>query len=456
MTPKDPRPSVGFFSLGCAKNLVDSEIMAAAILKAGFCLAPSPDQATVVLVNTCAFIGDAKTESIQAILEACQYKKSGGPCKAVIVAGCLPQRYREELQQSVPEADAFMGVDDLKRLPSVIRQVLTGRRARAGIPRGPAHAVIEPPRGRPLFTGSPYAYLKIAEGCNHGCSFCAIPGIRGRYRSRPIRSIVAEAEDLLGRGIRELNLISQDTTRYGCELSPATDIAHLIRALGRIGGRFWIRLLYGHPNHVSPAMLKAMADTPQACHYLDLPIQHCHPAVLKAMRRPSSPARLKQLFKAIRTVLPDAALRTTCLVGFPGETEAQFQTLLDFITDVQFQHVCAFAYSPEDHTAAIQLPHPVPRRTALRRKSRLLAVQQPIAFDLAKTRLGLTDEVLVEKLTPDQRQWQARSRYLAPDVDGVIRLPAQGTLAPGDFVTATYTRVKGYDWLAEPTNRRPT
>ncbi|MFH1476605.1 MAG: 30S ribosomal protein S12 methylthiotransferase RimO [Verrucomicrobiota bacterium] len=439
--------TVGFISLGCAKNLVDSEIMASKLVAAGFRMAPTPGRADVVIVNTCAFIRDAKEESVDAILEACVWKQRGR-CRAVLVAGCLPQRYRREIQALLPEVDAFIGLDELNQAGAVICRVLRGERSVAMIsPR--AQAVLEPSGSRLLFTGASYAYVKIAEGCNHTCAFCAIPQIRGHYRSRPIRRIVAEAEALLGRGIRELNLIAQDTTAYGCDLGSRTNLPALLRALGRIGGRFWIRLLYGHSANMTAAILDAMGAVEQVCHYLDLPIQHSDAAIRRAMRRPGNAERLRRTFGHIRATLPAVTLRTTCLVGFPGETERQFQNLLAFLEEIRFDRVAVFTYSKEENTLAARLPRPVPTAVAQRRKQYLMLRQKRIVDEKAMTQIGRRDDLLIERYDRKRCLWVARSRGHAPDVDGVVYVeaPADG-LIPGALARGRYVAATGYDLRA--------
>ena len=439
--------TVGFISLGCAKNLVDSEIIATELMAAGFRMAPAPERADVVIVNTCAFIRDAKEESVDAVLEACAWKKRGR-CRAVLVAGCLPQRYRREIQSLLPEVDAFIGLDELRQAGAIIHRVLRGERPVALI--SPlAQAVLEPPGNRLLFTGAPYAYMKIAEGCNHTCAFCAIPQIRGRYRSRPIGRIVAEAENLLSQGIRELNLIAQDTTSYGRDLGARTNLPALLRALGRIGGRFWIRLLYGHPAHVNAGLLDAVGAVTQACCYLDLPIQHSDTIVLRAMGRPSTAERLRRTFGRIRAALPGVTLRTTCLVGFPGETERQFRNLLAFLEEIRFDHVAVFTYSKEENTRAAGLPRSVSPAKAERRKQRLMLGQKRIVDEAAQAQIGRTDDLLVERYDRKKRVWVARSRGQAPDVDGVVYVsaPADG-LVPGALIRGRYVAAADYDLQA--------
>lgn len=447
--------SVGFISLGCAKNLVDSEHMAAVLRSEGIALARSPEEADIILVNTCGFIGDAKEESVDAILRACARKQSGA-CRAVIVAGCLIQRYKEELQRAIPEVDAFIGLDQLPEIGRVVRKLGQGV---SGILEVSAVSkkVFSPLPSRIILTGGPYAYLKIAEGCNHRCAFCAIPGIRGRYRSRGIDDIVREAEVLLGQGIRELNLISQDTTRYGIDklaagghdLKEGTALPKLLRRLGKLGGRFWIRLLYGHPAYLTDEILDTMGEIPQVCRYLDIPIQHAHADVLKAMRRPGGMEAVRQFPGRARARLPGVVLRTTCLVGFPGETVAQFNELVRFIQEAEFDHLGVFAFSPEETTAAATLPGQLSPATGQRRRDKLMAIQQEIAFRKARDQRGRKDEALL--IRPLQKNlWEARSRGQAPEVDGHTRIKgASFTASPGDVVQILYTGAIGYDLKAD-------
>ncbi len=446
--------TIGMISLGCSKNLVDSEIIAAHARSAGFNLAARPEKADIVLVNTCAFIRDAREESINAILEACAWK-AAGRCRAVMVCGCLPQRYRAELARELPEVDAFVGLDAIPEIGLVLRRLAQGESGIRHITQD-ARRVIEPPAGRPLFTPGAYAYLKVAEGCDNRCAFCAIPAIRGAHRSRPIAAIVREAEDLLQRGVRELNLISQDITAYGADLHGGANLPRLLRALNALGGRFWIRLLYGHPARVTEQLLDAMGELPRVCHYLDLPIQHSHPEMLAAMRRPLPRGGLENLFREIRRRLPDAALRTTCLVGFPGETPRHFAHLLDFTAAVRFDHLGVFKFSPESGTPAADLKPRAAARTMLLRERQLMLRQRRRVAETARARLGQTALLLVESPAPRRPGVMlARSASCAPEVDGVTFLDgASRRCRPGTFVQARYTGVRGYDMEARPASER--
>ena len=447
-TPKPPAPvSVGFISLGCAKNLVDSQIMAGSLLSEGVTLARAPEESDVVIINTCSFIDAARQESIETILSACELKKTG-PCRAVLVTGCLPQRYREDLHESLPEVDAFIGLDELEDVGSVVRRLAQGEHGIVQI--SPSSRRLYDPRvPGVVFTGGPYAYLKIAEGCDHRCAFCAIPSIRGAYRSLPVDRVVREAGQLLERGFVELNLISQDVTYYGRDLNDGGGLPALLRALGRIGGKFWIRLLYGYPSHVTDALIEAIADVPQVVPYLDVPIQHSHPDMLRAMRRANTVRHVAELPARLRAALPDVALRTTCLLGFPGETEQHFEHLLRYAGDVRFDHLGAFVFSPEEDTPAFDMSGPPSREEAEERRERLLLLQQDIVAERTATLVGEEADLLLEQPSRKGATWVGRTARQAPEVDGetlVSRVPR--TKRPGEFIRVRYTSQSGYDMRA--------
>jgi ribosomal protein S12 methylthiotransferase len=424
--------------------------MAAVLRAEGLRLAPAPEKADIILINTCGFIGDAKEESIAAILAACARKKSGR-CRGVIVAGCLAQRYRRQLQAALPEADAFLGLDELERVGAVVRRLQRGERGIFEVADTPPRALFEPRPERALFTGGPYAYLKIAEGCNHRCAFCAIPRIRGPQRSRPVARIVREAADLLERGARELNLIAQDLTAYGRDREDGANLPALLRALGRLGGEFWIRLLYLYPDAVTAALLEEMAGAPQVCRYLDLPVQHSHPDILRAMRRAGTARVVAELPARLRAALPGIALRTTCLAGFPGETERHFEHLLDYIRGAAFDHLGVFVFSPEEGTPAASLPGQVRESEAVARRARLMRAQRAIVRRKHSELLGQTVEVLIESPAPGKSgRWIGRTRAQAPEVDGVTYVTSRGRkLKAGEIAAARITGSAGYDLLAE-------
>ncbi|MBL7077971.1 MAG: 30S ribosomal protein S12 methylthiotransferase RimO [Kiritimatiellae bacterium] len=440
---------MGIISLGCAKNLVDSQIMAGVMLTENITIAAAPEEADVLLVNTCSFIHDAREESIAAILDACALRDEGQP-RAVVVTGCLPQRYREELAESLPEVDAFVGLDGLETIGAVIRQAVEGEDAALDI-APTSHRLYEPRLPSLSLTGGPFAYLKIGEGCNHPCAFCAIPAIRGRHRSRPVDALVAEAEQLLASGIREINLISQDTTSYGRDLAGGA-LPGLLRALGGIGGDFWIRILYGYPSQVTDAVLDAMGEVEQVVPYLDIPIQHSHPDILKAMRRAGTYRAVQHLPARVRERLPGATLRTTCLVGFPGEKREHFAHLLNYVREAKYDHLGAFVFSPEEGTAAEDLPGRPRPETAERRRGKLLLTQQEIVAERTAQLVGTEDVALLEAPGEKRGTWLARTRRQAPDVDGVTHVTGAPRAAEaGTLLPVRYTGGQDYDLSAEAT-----
>jgi ribosomal protein S12 methylthiotransferase len=447
----DPQPaplSVGFISLGCAKNLVDSQTMAGNLVASNITLAPSPEDADVVIVNTCSFIEEAREESIEMILSACRLKQEG-KCRAVLVAGCLPQRYRDKIHDAVPDVDALIGLDELDRVPEIVEALGQGRRDIVAISEQ-ARKLFEP-LVPVVFTGGAHAYLKIAEGCNHQCAFCAIPGIRGRHRSRTLDQVVGEARSLLDQGFREIDIISQDIMSYGRDLKDETSLPLLLRRLGAIDDAFWIRLLYGYPSLISDELLDVMASVPQICHYLDVPIQHSHPEVLHGMRRGATTAHVAKMVSRVRNVMPDIVVRTTCLVGFPGETDEHFEHLLNFCREMRFDHLGAFVYSPEEDTPAYEMGDVPSLEVAEDRYARLMEQQKTIVDEQNLALVGQTTDILLERVEDeDQGIWRGRSARQAPEVDGatyVENVPADVSL--GTFVTATFTEPYDYDMRAQ-------
>jgi ribosomal protein S12 methylthiotransferase len=440
--------SVGFISLGCAKNLVDSQTMAGNLLGANITLAPTPEEADVIIVNTCSFIEDAREESMEMILSACQLKEQG-PCRAVLVAGCLPQRYRDQIQEALPDVDAFIGLDQLDCVADIVQALEHGERNIISI-SDHSEKLFEP-TVPVVFSGGAHAYLKVAEGCNHRCAFCAIPGIRGHHRSRTMDSVVTEARQLLGQGFRELDIISQDVMSYGKDLKSPTSLPSLIKTLGTLDGDFWIRLLYGYPSLLSDELLEAMASTPQVCHYLDIPIQHSHPDILKAMLRGHTASYVEEMAPRIRAAMPDATLRTTCLVGFPGETEAHFQQLCNFVKETRFDHLGAFVYSPEEGTPAYDMDDVPPLEVAEERHTRLMQLQKTIVDENNNAMVGKAVDVLLETLEDEaSNTWRGRSLRQAPEVDGTTFVEnVPDGLGLGDFVNATIIAASDYDLQAE-------
>ncbi len=444
--------AVGFVSLGCAKNRVDSQTMAGALLVRGLTLAPDPQAADIVVVNTCAFIADAREESLQTIAAVCGWKQTGR-CRAVLVAGCLPQRYREQVRESLPDVDGFIGLDALDAVADVAAALASGERGIMQVPES-ATRIFEPPAVPVVFSDGAYAYLKIAEGCDHRCAFCAIPAIRGRYRSRTVESLAREARELVRQGFRELDLIAQDVTVYGRDRGEAGALIPLLEALDAAvrdeADAVWIRLLYGYPTGITPALLETMARLPAVVPYLDVPIQHSHPDILTAMRRGGTARAVAELAAAARAILPAITLRTTCLVGFPGETEAHVRHLLDYLEAGQFDHVGVFTWSPEEGTPAAALDHAPTPAVAARRRDRILAAQQRRVGARHAALTGQRDRLLIDGPTAEPDLWRARSRGQAPEVDGITWLAeAPAGLRAGQLVEAVYTGADAADLIAE-------
>ena len=480
-------PCVGFVSLGCAKNLVDLQVMAGRIVRAGLRLAPSAEKADVILVNTCAFIESAREEAAENIVWACNRKKMG-KCRAVVVAGCLPQRYADRMAEAFPDVDAILGVDDIARAGEVVLAAVGGEHHLAvrssqfkvqslnGAKEGPCplldavsrakpHRVFDPDEPGLVLSGGPFAYLKIAEGCFHACAFCAIPGIRGKFRSRPVASIVAEARALIADGYHELDLVAQDVTAYGRDLNTPLregggakrrgeySLVTLLHELDKIPGDFRIRLLYGYPATVTDELLRWMTESPHACRYLDIPVQHSHPDVLRAMRRAETIDAVAGLAERARRLVPGITLRTTLLVGFPGETEEHFRHLLDYVRASEFDHLGVFAFSPEEGTPAYDMGDEPDAETAERRRDELMRVQQDISRRRLAALVGRDDMVLLEAPSPENGKgvWTGRSSAQAPDdIDGVtyvFHVPASAQ--PGDLLPVRYTGSDEYDLIAE-------
>ncbi|MCK6556157.1 30S ribosomal protein S12 methylthiotransferase RimO [Candidatus Binatia bacterium] len=434
-------------SLGCPKNLVDSEVMLGLVARDGGEVVLDPAAADVLIVNTCGFIGDAKRESIDAVLELARLKREA-PEKRLVVSGCLVQRYGSELQAAMPEVDAFLGTGDFTRLP----ELLAGARfPDASAYGGAAHVLpdLTVPRVR---TGQFFsAYLKVSEGCDHRCSFCIIPKIRGRHESRPLEAVVAEATALADDGVVELNLIAQDLTAYGRDRGDGTTLARLLRALCRIEGLRWIRLLYNYPRYITAELLDTIATEDKVCPYIDMPLQHVSDSVLRRMRRERDGAAVRALLRRIRGRLPGVAIRTAFIVGFPGETEADFDALLEFVREARCARVGVFRYSREEGTAAAALPDQVPAAVARRRYDRLMRTQAGVARELNRSLVGSVQSVLV---CGDDEQGRTYGRLptQAPEIDGVVYL-AGGRAPAGAIVKVAVTGAGTYDLAGRVTDQ---
>jgi ribosomal protein S12 methylthiotransferase len=424
---------VGLISLGCAKNLVDSEVMLGTLQREGLELTHDSTEADVILVNTCGFIEGAKQESIDTILKASKLRENG-QCRALIVAGCLTQRYPKELHAEIPEVDAFIGLNEVPRIGEIVRQVLR-KDGEQLFWSGPAKYVPDFAAPRVRLTPPHWAYVKIAEGCNHPCTFCSIPRIRGKHRSRTVADVVAEVRALVAGGAKELNLISQDTTFFGKDNGGS--LPALLRELQSIPGDFWIRLLYTHPAHWTDELIATIAACDKVCRYVDMPLQHINDAMLTAMRRETDGAYIRDLIARIRAGVPGIALRTTFIVGYPGETESQFAELLEFIETARFERLGVFAYSQEDHTPAGNLKAQMPVKVREQRRKRAMALQQQVSRDILRGHVGRTVRVLVDK------PGVGRSAADAPEIDGSVHLA--GKAAVGAFTMVKITGAKEYD-----------
>ena len=430
-------------TLGCPKNQVDSELMLGMLTAAGFPLAERAEDAECVIVNTCAFIDRARQESVNTILELAQLK-GRGRCRSLIVTGCLTQRYGGEILTELPEVDAILGTSELDRIVDLVGQAAGRHDWATSAPPGYLYDATTP---RLLEARVPYAYVKIAEGCDMGCTFCAIPQFRGRHRSRPLGDIVAEVAGLARRGVQEAILVSQDTLAWGKDRQGEGDVGDLLLALGETPMP-WIRPMYLHPAHVNDRLIDKLARA-RIVPYLDMPVQHADDGILRAMRRAVTARRMREVIRAFRAAIPALTLRTTVMVGFPGETEAAFQALLDFVEEMRFERLGVFTYSPEEGTPAPALPDPVSREQAEERAAIVQTAQDRIAFDALTALRGTVQEVLVDGPSQDPAfQWEGRLAGQAPEIDGVVYLRGGG-LAPARFERVRITDVEGYELVGE-------
>lgn len=433
--------NVCFISLGCDKNLVDSEVMLGLLRDAGYSLTNDEAEADVIVVNTCCFIHDAKQESIDTILEMAEYKKTG-KLKALIVAGCLAERYKKEIAQEIPEVDAMVGTTGFDAVVSVIESVLAGRAESAF---RELNVLPLPDTKRVNTTGGYTAYLKIAEGCDKHCTYCAIPKMRGEYRSVPMERLAAEAEFLAEGGCRELILVAQETTVYGVDLYGKKSLATLVRRLCAIRGIVWIRLLYCYPEEIDGELIELFKTQPKLCRYLDMPIQHAADHVLREMGRRTSREELENLIATLRREVPDIALRTTLITGFPGETEQDHECLKDFVEKMRFDRLGVFTYSKEEGTPAAGRKDQIQKKVKVRRQKELMHLQQQIAFENAGGMVGKVLLVMVEGKLVEEDVFIGRSYMDAPKVDGYIFFYGQDEYMSGDFVEVEIMEAKGYD-----------
>ena len=433
-------------SLGCDKNLVDSEKMLGMLYEDGFSFTDDEAEADVILVNTCCFIGDAKEESVNTLLEMAEYRKSG-PCKALIVTGCMAQRYKEEITREIPEVDAVVGTTAFDEIVKVIRGVLSGQEH---IQQFEELSALPGTEGRRLVTtGGCYAFLKIAEGCDKRCTYCIIPYLRGPYRSVPMEKLVREAEELAEKGIKELILVAQETTLYGADLYGRKCLPELLRNLCRIPGIQWIRIQYCYPEEITDELIQTIREEEKICHYLDIPIQHASDRILKRMNRRTNQAELREMIGKLRREIPDIALRTTLISGFPGETQEDHEELCRFVDEMEFERLGVFAYSLEEDTPAASFPDQVPQEVKEESRDEIMELQQEIAFEACEAMVGRELEVLIEGKVADENAYVGRTYMDAPGVDGMIFVNTGLELMTGDFVRVRVTGALEYDLIGE-------
>lgn len=432
-------------SLGCDKNLVDSEMMLGFLNRGNVSVTDDPGEADVMIVNTCCFILDAKDESIRAILDAAEWKKKGS-LKALIITGCMAERYKEEVLQEIPEIDAVVGTASYDKIEEVLNRVLEGERVQAFLDLDRLPAVSEK---RLISAFGCCGYLKIAEGCDKHCTYCIIPSLRGQYRSYPMEALVAQAEQMAAAGVKELILVAQETTVYGKDLYGKKKLPTLLRKLCRVKGIRWIRILYCYPEEITEDLIACMAKEKKICRYLDLPIQHANDSVLKRMGRRTGKADLIALISKLRAAMPDIALRTTLISGFPGETEADHRELLQFVKAMRFDRLGVFPYSQEEGTAAARYSGQLTQRTKEKRRDEIMKLQQTISRDKLKEKIGSVMDVLVEGYLPENQTYVGRTYMDAPDVDGYLFFDSERELLSGEFVKVLVTEASEYDLRGE-------
>ena len=435
---------VGFISLGCSKNLVDTEVMLYKLHSAGFEITPNEEEAEIIVVNTCGFIESAKRESIDNILDAAELKK-WGKCRYIIATGCLVERYREEIFEEMPEVSALVGVGSLENIAEACQAVMRGERYSSFKDKEKMTL-----GGDRIVTTEPHtAYLKIAEGCDNRCTYCAIPLIRGKLRSRPIEDIVAEAKDLEAMGVKEINLIAQDTTRYGLDLYGEYSLARLVRALTNETNIPWIRLLYCYPDKITDELIEELKNNNRLLKYMDIPIQHISDSVLLRMNRHGDGKTIRDVVKRLRDSVPGIVLRTTAMVGFPGETEEDFAELCEFIKDTRFERFGAFTFSPEEGTAAAEMDDQIDEQTKQDRYDILMQTQLTACEDMGEAKIGSTVKVLCDGFDTVAEIYYGRSYADAPDVDGRVYFKSPRKISPGSFVDVKITEALDYDLVGE-------
>ncbi len=434
-----------FISLGCDKNLVDSEVMLGILEAGGYQIVDDEMQADVIVINTCCFIHDAKEESIQTILEMAEYKKTGR-LKVLIVAGCLAQRYQQEIRTEIPEVDAVLGTASYDQIVQSIEEALAGQ---GGVRLAELDTLPAVQERRLVTTGGHYAYLKIAEGCDKHCTYCIIPKLRGNYRSVPMERLLKEAGELADQGVKELILVAQETTLYGKDLYGEKSLHRLLKELCRIGGLRWIRILYCYPEEIYDGLIQVMKEEKKICHYIDLPVQHANDEILRRMGRRTSRKQLGEIVGKLRKEIPDIAIRTTLITGFPGETKEQHEELMEFIDEIEFDRLGVFTYSPEEDTPAADLPDQIPEEVKEERQAELMELQQEVVFAQAEEMIGREVLVMIEGKVADEDAYVGRTYRDAPNVDGLIFINTQEEMMSGDFARVRVTGALEYDLIGE-------
>ena len=434
-----------FISLGCDKNLVDTEVMLGMLASRGYEMTNDEQEADIIVINTCCFIHDAKEESIQNILEMAEYKKNGS-AKALIVTGCMAERYRQEILDEIPEVDEVLGTTAYDRILDAVDAALAGQHE---VMTADLDALPLPETKRLVTTGGHCAYLKIAEGCDKHCTYCIIPKIRGNFRSVPMERLLKEAQDLAEQGVKELILVAQETTLYGKDLYGEKSLPKLLRELCKISGIRWIRILYCYPEEITDELIQVMKEEPKICHYLDLPIQHANDTILKRMGRRTSKQELIDIVQKLRKEIPDICLRTTLITGFPGETQEQHEEVMEFIDTLEFDRLGAFTYSPEEDTPAATFEDQIDEEVKEDRQADIMELQQEIAFDKAEDMIGREVLVMIEGKVADENAYVGRTYRDAPNVDGLIFINTDVELISGDFAKVKVTGALDYDLIGE-------
>ncbi|MEE1087212.1 MAG: 30S ribosomal protein S12 methylthiotransferase RimO [Schaedlerella sp.] len=432
-----------FISLGCDKNLADTEVMLGLLASRKYEMTNDETEADIIVVNTCCFIHDAKEESIQNILDMAEYKKTG-KLKVLVVTGCLAQRYQQEILDEIPEVDAVIGTTAYDKILDAIDEALAGN---STVTLADMNALPVVETKRQVTTGGHFAYLKIAEGCDKHCTYCIIPKLRGKFRSVPMERLIAEAEELVEQGVKELILVAQETTLYGKDLYGKKALHILLKKLCAISGLRWIRVMYCYPEEITDELIQVMKEEPKICHYLDLPIQHANDTILKRMGRRTSKQELIEIVTKLRREIPDICLRTTLITGFPGETQEQHEELMEFVDEMEFDRLGVFTYSPEEDTPAALLPDQIDEEVKLDRQADLMELQQEIVFDKGEDRIGTEVLVMIEGKVADENVYVGRTYLDAPNVDGLIFVETDAELMSGDFARVMITGAQEYDLI---------